>query len=544
MSHTLSIPVNVGTTGLTLLASLVNTSAVLHATLRNLACTEIGTSGIYRFSSSSIDDDYRGQVIFHTGTATALSDLTTANTYAVAGLNPEESEYADVKTGTRNAIAPTNLTAAQIATGVWQDTTAGDFTVAFSIGKSVLNGVALGTGLTINAYTGNTPQSGDSFALIGTAGAGLTAIGDTRLANLDATITSRMATFSLPPHFASLSIEEAEGSVTTGIMTTGALHQFFTDDTGGTYSTAANGSVVKEIADNAGGASPTLAEILAGIIMDHGDGSYQRNTEPPTAAEVATAVEAGQVGIDAAGIVSTLGTPAVTIADAIADIFAVADQFVFTVPNQVDANALTGGGGGGGGSGAYPITMTFIDSLAAAIPGLVVRVHQGITDNVLTTNGSGVVTFNLDSGTWTFATTKSGYSTLSGSGTVTGSQAGTLVATRTVSASATSGSTDPARCTVTGTFKYGNGTPGAGVIIEATLVTQGSTGATGGEGVILDRVDITLDNTGSIPAATDLLRTDQTTNSTARWQFVCSAMKLNKKGVHLDGSSFLLTTLL
>lgn len=59
------------------------------------------------------------------------------------------------------------LTGAQIATAVWQDTTAGDFTVALSIGKSVLNGVTLGTGLTINGYTGNTPQTGDGFARLG-----------------------------------------------------------------------------------------------------------------------------------------------------------------------------------------------------------------------------------------------------------------------------------------------------------------------------------------------------------------------------------------
>lgn len=49
------------------------------------------------------------------------------------------------------ASAPT---VAQIATGVWQDTTAGDFTLANSVGKSVMNGVSLGTGLTIAAVSG------------------------------------------------------------------------------------------------------------------------------------------------------------------------------------------------------------------------------------------------------------------------------------------------------------------------------------------------------------------------------------------------------
>lgn len=68
------------------------------------------------------------------------------------------------------------LTAAAIATGIWQDATAGDFTAANSVGKSVMNGVALGTGLTINAYTGNTAQTGDSFArLAAPAGASVSA---------------------------------------------------------------------------------------------------------------------------------------------------------------------------------------------------------------------------------------------------------------------------------------------------------------------------------------------------------------------------------
>lgn len=70
----------------------------------------------------------------------------------------------------------TPLTGAQIATAVWTDTTAGDFTTALSIGKSVMNGVSLGTGLTINSYTGNTPQTGDAFARLGApAGASIAA---------------------------------------------------------------------------------------------------------------------------------------------------------------------------------------------------------------------------------------------------------------------------------------------------------------------------------------------------------------------------------
>lgn len=44
---------------------------------------------------------------------------------------------------------------------------------------------------TLTTYTGNTPQTGDTFARVGAAGAGLTALGDTRIANLDAAVSTR-----------------------------------------------------------------------------------------------------------------------------------------------------------------------------------------------------------------------------------------------------------------------------------------------------------------------------------------------------------------
>jgi len=105
------------------------------------------------------------------------------------------------------------LTAAAVAAGVWRDTVAADFTQASSVGISVMNGVALGIGLKINSYTGDTPQSGDNFARLGAAGAGLTALGDTRIANLDAVVSSRLAavSYSIPPSAA---------AITTAVLTT------------------------------------------------------------------------------------------------------------------------------------------------------------------------------------------------------------------------------------------------------------------------------------------------------------------------------------
>lgn len=98
------------------------------------------------------------------------------------------------------------LTAAQVATGVWQDTTAGDFTTALSVGKSVMNGVALGTGLTIASVSG----------AVGSV-TGLTA------SNLDVAVSSRMATYTQPTGFLAATFPGSVASptnITAGVITT------------------------------------------------------------------------------------------------------------------------------------------------------------------------------------------------------------------------------------------------------------------------------------------------------------------------------------
>ena len=114
-----------------------------------------------------------GTITFPTGATLASTTNITAGTIAtVTNLTNLPSIPANWLTAAGTAAD----FGAEMATAIWTDTTAGDFTTALSIGKSVMNGVALGTGLTINAYTGNTPQTGDSFALIGATGSGLTSL--------------------------------------------------------------------------------------------------------------------------------------------------------------------------------------------------------------------------------------------------------------------------------------------------------------------------------------------------------------------------------
>ena len=119
------------------------------------------------------------------------------------------------------------------------------------------------------------------------------------------------------------------------------------------------------------------------------------------------------------------------------EVKAITDQFVFTVANQVDANALSGGGGGldasgvraaigmaaanmdtqlsglagDQGSGANSITPT-VDDGTDPVESARVRFTKGAESYIATTNATGTFTtpFSLDNGTWTVAITLPGYS--------------------------------------------------------------------------------------------------------------------------------------
>lgn len=87
--------------------------------------------------------------------------------------------------------------------------------------------VTCAAGVTVLASVGtaatSTAQTGDNFARIGAAGAGLTAIGDTRIANLDAAVTTRMATYTQPAGFLAATFPITVASttnITGGTVTT------------------------------------------------------------------------------------------------------------------------------------------------------------------------------------------------------------------------------------------------------------------------------------------------------------------------------------
>lgn len=90
--------------------------------------------------------------------------------------------------------------------------------------RGSITGNLVGTVSTLTTYTGNTLQTGDSFARIGAAGAGLTALGDARIANLDATVSSRMATYTQPSGFLAATFPggtvASTTNITAGVITT------------------------------------------------------------------------------------------------------------------------------------------------------------------------------------------------------------------------------------------------------------------------------------------------------------------------------------
>ena len=135
----------------------------------NIGFNFTGTGAVPQTVSILTDGSSTAQhVIVDSGTVTTLTNLPaiTANWLTAAGINASalngkgdwnigKTAYSLSSTGLDSVTY--NSTGAQaLAKATWVDAVAGDFTVAGSIGKSVMNGVALGTGLTVNDLTTKT----------------------------------------------------------------------------------------------------------------------------------------------------------------------------------------------------------------------------------------------------------------------------------------------------------------------------------------------------------------------------------------------------
>ena len=239
--------------------------------------------------SASVGKSIMNGVSLGTGlTVAAATNLTNlpsipANWITAAGINASAlNGKGDWLLSSSYTTPPTT---AQIATGVWTDTTAGDFTTALSVGKSLMNGISLGTGLkvaecvlvdTLTTYTGNTVQTGDSFARIGSTGSGLTSLAPASTALSSATWTGTLAT-----NLTTLASHDPGATLGTSTLTGAqAATAVWQDATAGDFTTAS--SIGKSLYNAF--TSNTSVFTTASLVNAPTGGSA------PTAAAIATAV--------------------------------------------------------------------------------------------------------------------------------------------------------------------------------------------------------------------------------------------------------------
>lgn len=143
-----------------------------------------------------------------------LTGLPNANAGASGGL-PTVDGSNGIKLSVGTSIGQVNLISGKVPATLASTDVTGNISVDLDTIKTQT--VTCAAGVTVLASVGTTsassPQSGDSYGRLGAAGAGLTAIGDTRLANLDAAVSTR----STYAGGAVASVTGSVGSVTAGV---------------------------------------------------------------------------------------------------------------------------------------------------------------------------------------------------------------------------------------------------------------------------------------------------------------------------------------
>lgn len=265
------------------------------------------SNGIYYAVLDATDTDTIGSLVVFVHVAGAL-------TVRVECVVLDEAVY-DVQFGTVAPATATNITAGTITT----------------VG-------------TLTTYTGNTPQTGDSFARIGANGAGLTALGDARLANLDATVSSRLATagYTAPPTAAVIADAVLDEDMTAH-QTQGSLGQAIGDPV------ADANTIYKAVVTDAAGA--TVGVDVVAVKAE--TASIQSDTND-IQARIPAALVSGRMDSSIGAMAANVITAASMAADASAEIaatwLATVVEGAHTLGDfmRLFAGVLTGKSSGGG----------------------------------------------------------------------------------------------------------------------------------------------------------------------------------------------------
>ncbi|HEV3021858.1 MAG TPA: hypothetical protein VGX76_05305 [Pirellulales bacterium] len=264
-----------------------------------------GTNAATSFASGS---HFIGTV--DTLTTYTGNTLQTGDSYARLGAPAGASIAADIaEIEAETDTITANVAPAAIATAVWTDTLASDFTVAASIGKSLVPAAGLGNTAwpanfpallvtagghitivdTLTTYTSNTPQTGDSFARLG-APAGASIAADLAEIEAETDGIAAIPTTAAPANWGALLITAGGHISNVDTLTTYTGNTLQTGDSYLRLGAPAGASIAADIAE----------------VEAETDGIAAIPTSNPTAAAIAAAVMTDVTDTIGADVVSLL----------------------------------------------------------------------------------------------------------------------------------------------------------------------------------------------------------------------------------------------
>lgn len=276
------------------------------------------------------------------------------------------------------------------------------------------------------------------------------------LSRIDAAISSRMATFTLPPNFALMSID-GEGKVvlTDGMVTAlvAAIEGEIADDATGQ---AVKQAIIDKLIENLPDLDDLTLAAIASAVWSEATRTLTSGANIALAKgvgitglnDLSASDVRGAVGLSAANLDSQLGTISTNVSTLLGRITATLFSGITSLAQWLgamagkqagDATAVpeinaTGAGGGtfdptadsqeamrergdaawitgeaGGGSGAHAYTITVQDEDTNPLQNATVRVREGAENSALITDINGQVSFSLNNATYTLTITKAGY---------------------------------------------------------------------------------------------------------------------------------------
>lgn len=276
-----------------------------------------GTAGTFAAGRPEVNTSHAAGTAWNSGAigaATLAADTITAAKIAADAIGASELA-ADAVAEIADAIWDEDATAHQtqgtfgqaIGDPVADTNTIYKATVTDATGATV--------GVDVVAIKAETASILTDTAEIGAAGAGLTAINlPDQTMNITGDITGNLSGSVGSVTGAVGSVTGAVGSVTGNVggnvtgtiggLTAGALADMFDTNSGTTYGAAVAGSVVKEIADNAGGGTPPTAAQIADAVWDEAQADHvAAGSFGVTASEIADIlVDTAEIGAAGAGL--------------------------------------------------------------------------------------------------------------------------------------------------------------------------------------------------------------------------------------------------